>query len=188
VEILQLHALRSSLHSLLCITHYQLTLFLACNIQVPTTENSSPIVVEACLSRLCITTVAVYRVTAHQRGTCLLSCCPETALVYPPISWSFHSNGSKSYDIHRYGSVRYRMSYLWLGFTAIKISKQLRQCYNVILDSYISKNYIFFITSLFFIEGGRNILKLYLQTTLTNTSREACHRKVNKNYILYQCN
>jgi hypothetical protein len=29
---------------------------------------------------------------------CLPSRCPETGLVYPPISWSLHSNGSTRYN------------------------------------------------------------------------------------------
>jgi hypothetical protein len=33
------------------------------------------------------------------KGTCLSSRCPETALVYPPISRSLHSNGSTRYII-----------------------------------------------------------------------------------------
>jgi hypothetical protein len=33
-------------------------------------------------------------------GTCLRSRCPETALVYPPISRSLHSNGSKRYNMN----------------------------------------------------------------------------------------
>jgi hypothetical protein len=32
-------------------------------------------------------------------GTCLPSCCPETALVYSPISRSLHSNGCTRYNI-----------------------------------------------------------------------------------------
>jgi hypothetical protein len=32
-------------------------------------------------------------------GTCLPSCCPETALLYPPIPRSLHSNGSTSCNI-----------------------------------------------------------------------------------------
>jgi hypothetical protein len=31
-------------------------------------------------------------------GTCLPRRCPETDLVYPPISWSLHSNGSTRYN------------------------------------------------------------------------------------------
>jgi hypothetical protein len=30
--------------------------------------------------------------------TCLLSLCPETALVYPPISWVLHTNGCTLYS------------------------------------------------------------------------------------------
>ncbi|PNF41910.1 hypothetical protein B7P43_G15536 [Cryptotermes secundus] len=33
-------------------------------------------------------------------GTCLLSHCPETALVYPNISRSLHSNGSTYHSIN----------------------------------------------------------------------------------------
>jgi hypothetical protein len=40
--------------------------------------------------------VAIESVAA---GTCLLSRCPETALVYPSISQSLHSNGSARYNI-----------------------------------------------------------------------------------------
>jgi hypothetical protein len=32
-------------------------------------------------------------------GTCLPSCCLETSLVYSPLSWSWHSNSSKYYNI-----------------------------------------------------------------------------------------
>jgi hypothetical protein len=33
-------------------------------------------------------------------GTCLLSYCPETAVVYSPISQSLHINGCTHYSIH----------------------------------------------------------------------------------------
>jgi hypothetical protein len=49
--------------------------------------------------RCCSPAVALLRVCCLTTGTCLPSRCPETALVYPPISLSLHSNGSTQYNI-----------------------------------------------------------------------------------------
>jgi hypothetical protein len=50
------------------------------------------------LFHCCSPAVALLRICCLATGTCLQSRCPETALVHPPISRSFHSNGYTSYN------------------------------------------------------------------------------------------
>jgi hypothetical protein len=83
VEIFQLHALRSFLHRL-----PQRTGLVAPIIFVITPRYGP--------SRKLRSSVACISVAA---GTCKPSRCPETALLYPPISLSLHNNGCTRYSI-----------------------------------------------------------------------------------------
>jgi hypothetical protein len=47
-------------------------------------------------------------------GTCLQSCCPEMALVYPSMPRSLHSNGS--YMLQYYISIPYKNKFLQFKF------------------------------------------------------------------------
>jgi hypothetical protein len=69
-----------------------ITLYLAYNISARTTQETPRFI---CYSP----TVTLLRIRCLATGTCLPSCCPETGLVYPPISWSLRSNGSTSHNI-----------------------------------------------------------------------------------------
>jgi hypothetical protein len=66
--------------------NYELNLFLVCNISARTTQKH-PVSSLACVS------IAA--------GTCLPSRCPETGLVYPPISLLLSSNGSTLCNMFR---------------------------------------------------------------------------------------
>jgi hypothetical protein len=75
LQIIQLHALRSSLHSLLCRTELS-TNFVSCiwELDAVRTENTA-------LLLLC-PTAALLIICCLATGTCLPSCCPETVAVY----------------------------------------------------------------------------------------------------------
>jgi hypothetical protein len=77
VEILQLHVLWSSHHSLPCRTELnpQLTLALIYNISVWTTQERPHF-------HCCNPTVALLRICCLTVGTCLLTHCPEMVAVY----------------------------------------------------------------------------------------------------------
>jgi hypothetical protein len=83
VQILQLHELKSSLHRLPYRTKLEPCPLFITSRHGPHRKHTSSI-------------VAFGSVAA---GTCLSSRCPETALVYPPISWSLQSNGSTRHNI-----------------------------------------------------------------------------------------
>jgi hypothetical protein len=84
VEILQLHALKCSLHSLELSSKLFPCLF---NLATNHIENISLL----CLCHCCA--------CAYCYGNVLTEPLPKTALVYPPISVSLHNNGSTRYSI-----------------------------------------------------------------------------------------
>jgi hypothetical protein len=47
-----------------------------------------------------VVSLALLRIYCLATGMCLPSLCPETVLVYPPISRSLHSNSSTRYSIY----------------------------------------------------------------------------------------
>jgi hypothetical protein len=94
VVIIKLHALKFSLYRLLYRTDLVAPIVLKIT---PGTDH-----VKTQLFHCCSPTVALLRICCLATGTCLLSRCSETALVYPPTSRSLYSNGSTRYSIDHY--------------------------------------------------------------------------------------
>jgi hypothetical protein len=121
MEILQLHAPRSSLHRLPYKTINWPCPLVITSRQEPHRKHSS-------------FTVAFVFVAV---GTCLSSRCPETALVYPLISRSLHINDSTCYNtythtlrtyIARTGYNAYICQNLEIDFFRIKTLPQVMLC------------------------------------------------------------
>jgi hypothetical protein len=85
----------------------------------------------------CGTIVSFVSVAA---GMCLLSCCPETALVYPPISRSLHTNRSTRYSIFLLSTIYVYSNFLCISpmsFTCTAYLIVLPQQYLVEGSSYV---------------------------------------------------